>query len=62
LFSGRCGHAAAVGVLLLVLALAVLLFVVGFAAKVLWIPAAIILVLWLIGFAARGEGARWFRW
>jgi hypothetical protein len=51
------------GILLLVLAIAVAFFIVGFFLKLLWILAAIILALWLIGFVARGaEGARWYRW
>jgi hypothetical protein len=48
--------------LLLVLLLAILLFGIGFAVKVLWIVAAIVLALWLIGFLARGPDARWYRW
>ena len=49
--------------LLLVLLLVLILFGVGFAAKILWIVAAVLLALWLIGFFARGvEGARWYRW
>ena len=48
--------------LLLVLLLAILLFGIGFAVKVLWIVAAIVLALWLIGFLARGQEARWYRW
>ena len=48
--------------LLLVLLLAILLFGIGFAVKVLWIVAAIVLALWLIGFLARGPEARWYRW
>jgi hypothetical protein len=47
--------------LLLVLLLAILLFGIGFAVKVLWIVAAIVLALWLIGFLARGPEARWYR-
>jgi hypothetical protein len=48
--------------LLLVLLLAILLFGIGFAVKILWIVAAIVLALWLIGFLARGPEARWYRW
>ena len=48
--------------LLLVLLLAILLFGIGFAVKILWIVAAIVLALWLIGFLARGADARWYRW
>ena len=49
--------------LLLVLLLALVLFLVGFAVKALWIAAAIVLAAWLVGFFARDvEGARWYRW
>jgi hypothetical protein len=49
--------------LIIVLLLALLLFGIGFAVKILWIVAAIVLVIWLVGFFARGaEGARWYRW
>ncbi len=48
--------------LLLVLLLAIVLFSVGFAIKLLWILAVIVLALWLIGFVARGAEARWYRW
>jgi lysylphosphatidylglycerol synthetase-like protein (DUF2156 family) len=48
--------------LLLGLLIAILLFGIGFAVKVLWIVAAIVLALWLIGFLARGPEARWYRW
>ena len=48
--------------LLLVLLLAILLFGIGFAVKVLWIVAAIVLALWLIGFVARGPDAGCYRW
>ncbi|MEU5361964.1 hydrophobic protein [Streptomyces sp. NPDC005925] len=53
--------------LLLVLLLAVILFSVGFAVKVLWWIAIAVLVLWLLGFLMRGTTAsggrgRWYRW
>ncbi|MEU8727923.1 hydrophobic protein [Streptomyces tendae] len=53
--------------LLLVLLLAIVLFGVGFAVKVLWWIALAVLVLWVIGFLARGTTAgggrsRWYRW
>jgi hypothetical protein len=50
-------------VLLAVLLVALALFVIGFAVKLLWILAAVVLVVWLVGFVARGaEGSRWYRW
>ncbi|NJP45840.1 hydrophobic protein [Actinacidiphila epipremni] len=52
--------------LLLVLLLAVVLFGIGFAVKVLWWIAAVVLVIWVLGFvfrAAEGGGRRrWYRW
>ncbi|RKN41698.1 hydrophobic protein [Streptomyces hoynatensis] len=53
--------------LLLVLLLAVVLFGVGFALKVLWWFALAVLIVWLIGFLARttsasGRRSRWYRW
>ncbi|MFF2350437.1 hydrophobic protein [Kitasatospora sp. NPDC058115] len=53
--------------LLLVLLVALLLFGLGFAVKVLWWAAIFVFVVWLIGFIARGTGAagsrsRWYRW
>ncbi|WP_231329674.1 DUF5670 family protein [Actinomadura graeca] len=53
--------------MILVLVLALLLFGIGFALKVLWIVAAVVLVLWLVGFVARSTGpsgrrGRWYRW
>ncbi|QKG27058.1 DUF5670 family protein [Actinomadura verrucosospora] len=53
--------------MILVLLLALLLFGLGFALKLLWIVAAIVLVLWLVGFLARSTGSsgrrgRWYRW
>ncbi len=49
--------------ILLVLILAILFGVVGFALHALWWVAAIVLVAWLIGFAVRGgKGRRWYRW
>jgi hypothetical protein len=53
-----------VGLILLILAIAIVLAVIGFwaAIKILWIIALILLALWLIGFLARGaQGARWSR-
>ncbi|MFC5910611.1 hydrophobic protein [Streptacidiphilus monticola] len=53
--------------LLLVLLLAILLFGVGFAVKVLWWVALAVLVVWLLGFLFRGAAgaggrSRWYRW
>ncbi|WP_377270217.1 hydrophobic protein [Peterkaempfera sp. SMS 1(5)a] len=53
--------------LLLVLLLALLLFGVGFAVKVLWWFAVIVLIVWALGFLFRGAGTsgargRWYRW
>ncbi|MCX4744214.1 hydrophobic protein [Kitasatospora sp. NBC_01287] len=53
--------------LLIVLLLALLLFGLGFALKILWWVAVIVLVVWLIGFIARttdagGSRSRWYRW
>ncbi|MER5355669.1 hydrophobic protein [Kitasatospora sp. NPDC002551] len=53
--------------LILVLLLALLLFGLGFAVKVLWWAAVAVLVIWLLGFVARGTGStgtrgRWYRW
>jgi hypothetical protein len=52
--------------LLIVLLLAVVLFGLGFALKVLWWVAAAVLVVWLLGFlfrAAEGDRRRrWYRW
>ncbi|MCL2731596.1 MAG: hydrophobic protein [Actinomycetia bacterium] len=52
--------------LIAVLLLAVLLFGIGFAVKVLWWVALAVLVVWLLGFvfrAAEGGGRRrWYRW
>jgi hypothetical protein len=55
------------GPLLLVLLLALLLFGVGFAVKILWWVAVVVLVVWLLGFVMRGTGTggargRWYRW
>ena len=54
------------GIILLVLLLAIILFGLGFALHVLWWIALAVLVLWLIGFVVRtGEGAarhHWYRW
>ncbi|WP_327064377.1 hydrophobic protein [Kitasatospora sp. NBC_01250] len=53
--------------LLLVLLLALLLFGIGFAVKILWWVAVVVLVVWLAGFIARGTHPsgrrhRWYRW
>ncbi|AXI78731.1 hydrophobic protein [Peterkaempfera bronchialis] len=53
--------------LLLVLLLAILLFGIGFAVKVLWWVAIAVLVVWALGFLFRGADAsggrgRWYRW
>jgi hypothetical protein len=55
------------GPLLLVLLIALLLFGIGFAVKVLWWVAVVVLIVWLLGFVMRGTGAggsrgRWYRW
>ncbi|MEV0694361.1 hydrophobic protein [Streptomyces sp. NPDC050388] len=53
--------------LLLVLLLALVLFGVGSAVKILWWVALAVLVLWLLGFVVRstsvgGGRGRWYRW
>ncbi|AEW98187.1 MULTISPECIES: hypothetical protein [Streptomycetaceae] len=52
--------------LLLVLLLALLLFGLGFAVKVLWWIAVVVAVVWLLGFVFRaadtGSRRRWYRW
>jgi hypothetical protein len=53
--------------LLLVLLLAIVLFGVGFAVKVLWWIAIAVLVVWALGFLFRSAGAsgsrgHWYRW
>jgi len=51
------------GLILLVLVVALILGVVGFALHVLWWLALIVLAVWLLGFLFRsGERARWYRW
>ena len=51
------------GLILVVLSLALLLFGLGFAAHLLWIAAVIFFIAWIAGFAFRsGEGSRWYRW
>lgn len=55
------------GPLLLVLLLALVLFGVGFAVKILWWFAVAVLVIWLLGFLVRSTDAaggrgRWYRW
>ncbi|MDT3396221.1 hydrophobic protein [Streptomyces sp. B1866] len=53
--------------LLLVLLIALILFGVGFALKVLWWVAIAVLVIWALGFVFRtvehgGGRRRWYRW
>ncbi|MEV5280321.1 MULTISPECIES: hydrophobic protein [unclassified Streptomyces] len=52
--------------ILLVLLLALLLFGLGFAVKVLWWIAILVLIVWLLGFLVRSTTAsgrsRWYRW
>ncbi|MEV5872843.1 hydrophobic protein [Streptomyces sp. NPDC052101] len=52
--------------ILLVLLLALILFGVGFAVKILWWIALAVLVVWLLGFLVRsttaGGRGRWYRW
>jgi predicted transporter len=49
--------------ILVILLLAILLGVVGFAVHLLWWVALVVLVVWLLGFAFRsGERSRWYRW
>lgn len=52
--------------LFIVLLLALVLFGLGFALKVLWWIAAVVLIVWLLGFVFRAaEGGRrrhWYRW
>ncbi|MGW0083838.1 hydrophobic protein [Streptomyces sp. NPDC003393] len=53
--------------ILLVLLLALILFGVGFAVKVLWWIALAVFVVWLLGFLIHGTGtggrrAHWYRW
>ncbi len=54
--------------ILVVLLLAILLGVGGFAIHLLWILALVVLVIWVLGFlfrAAEGGGrsrGRWYRW
>jgi hypothetical protein len=48
------------GLVLVLLLLALLMFGVGFAAHALWIVAAVVLVVWLVGFAFRGGSGRWY--
>lgn len=52
--------------LIAVLLLAVILFGIGFAVKVLWWVALAVLVVWLLGFVFRsaegGGRRRWYRW
>jgi hypothetical protein len=53
--------------LIIVLLLALVLFGVGFAVKILWWVAVVVLVVWLLGFVVRssdsgGSRGRWYRW
>ncbi|OIJ93650.1 hydrophobic protein [Streptomyces colonosanans] len=53
--------------ILLVLLLALVLFGIGFAVKVLWWIALAVFVIWLLGFLfghnpTVGERRRWYRW
>ena len=51
------------GLILLVLLIALLFGVGGFALHFLWFVAAIIFIGWLLGFGIRsGEGSRWYHW
>ena len=54
------------GIILLVLLLALILGVFGFAIHVLWWIALVVLAIWLIGFVVRvgesGSRRRWYRW
>ncbi|WP_052851779.1 hydrophobic protein [Streptomyces avicenniae] len=53
---------------LLIVALAILvLFGIGFIAKVLWWIAVLVLIVWVLGFFVRpggtgGTRGRWYRW
>jgi hypothetical protein len=49
------------GVLLLFLLLALILFGLSLALHLLWWIAVIFLVVWLVGFAFRSSGRRWYR-
>ncbi|MFI9722038.1 hydrophobic protein [Streptomyces sp. NPDC052396] len=46
----------------IVLLLALLLFGLGFAVKVLWWFAIAVAVIWLLGFLVRPGDGRWYRW
>jgi hypothetical protein len=53
--------------LLIVLALALILFGAGFAVNILWWIAIVVIVLWALGFLVRpassgGRRGRWYRW
>jgi len=51
------------GLIFVILLLALLFGVGGFAIHLLWIVAAIVFVVWVVGFFARGSsGGRWYRW
>ena len=47
---------------LIVLALILLIFGLGFVLKALWFVAVILLVAWAVGFLMRGAESRWYRW
>jgi hypothetical protein len=52
-----------VALILLILLLAILLGVAGFAIHLLWWLAVIVAVIWLLGLATRSRGGRrWYRW
>ena len=50
------------GALILFLLLTLILFGLGFTAKVLWYVALVLVVVWLIGLLAHGPERRWYRW
>ncbi|RMI41534.1 hydrophobic protein [Streptomyces triticirhizae] len=55
------------GMVLLILLLALLLFGLGFVVKALWWIAVVVLVIWVLGFLIRpatagGRRGRWYRW
>ncbi len=50
------------GIIIVVLALALILGGLGFAIHALWWIAVILFVFWLIGFVARSGEGRWYRW
>lgn len=50
------------GIILIVLAVALLLGGLGFAVHALWWIAVIFFIFWLGGFAFRSGEGRWYRW